>query len=85
MIILGFKEFNNKYNIENKAMSDIPIENIVQDISLILIKVLMQEQTPKTIVNEEYSFNSNLHPTDGTNWVLITKKRQIEFNILIAL
>ena len=69
MIILSFK-----YNIENKAMSTIPIANIVKDISLIPIEILMRDQTPKTIVNEEYNFNSNLHPTDGTNCVLVTKK-----------
>ena len=35
MIIFTIREFNGKYNIENKAMSIIETEDIGRDISLI--------------------------------------------------
>ena len=34
MLILTFEEFNNKFNIDNNAMSDIRIKDIGKDISL---------------------------------------------------
>ena len=39
MLILTFVEFNNKYNIENKAVSNIEIEDIGRYISLILMSI----------------------------------------------
>ena len=43
-IVLTFKEFNNKFNIDNKAMSNIEIENIGRDVSLIPIEIVMRDQ-----------------------------------------
>ena len=34
MLILTFEEINNKFNIDNNAMSDIRIKDIGKDISL---------------------------------------------------
>ena len=71
MIILTFEEFNNKFNKDNKATSNIEIENIGRDISLIPIEIVMRVETLH--INNETKFNIivNLHPIDGTHWVLI--------------
>ena len=83
MLILTFEEFNNKFNIDNKAMSDIRIKDIGKDISLTLIEIVMRDETPDSIRETvspigEPNFNIivNLHPTDGTHWVLVIKKRR---------
>ena len=73
MIILTFNEINENYNIENKALSKIEIEDIGREISLISIEIVMQDQTPKTISDAEHKIFINLHPTDGTLWVLVIK------------
>ena len=46
MLILTFEEFNNKFNIDNNAMSDIRIKDIGKDISLTAIEIVMRDQTP---------------------------------------
>ena len=81
MLILTFEEFNNKFNIDNNAMSDIRIKDIGKDISLTPIEVVMRDQSPKTVREPasqiyEPNFNIivNLHPTDGTHWVLVTRR-----------
>ena len=48
-IVLLLKKFNNKIKFENKAMSNIEIENIGTDISLKPIETEMRDQTPETI------------------------------------
>ena len=45
MLILTFEESNNKFNIDNNAMSDIRIKDIVKDISLTIIEIVMRDQT----------------------------------------
>ena len=76
---LTFVEYNNKFGIDNKAMSVIKIEEIGRDISLIPIEIVMRDQTPDIIRETaskirnsasqicELNFNTivNLHPTDG--------------------
>ena len=81
MLILTFEEFNNKFNIDNSAMSDIRIKDIGKDISLTPIEIVMRDQSPKTIREPasqiyEPNFNIivNLHPTDGTHWVLVIRR-----------
>ena len=49
MLILTFEEFNNKFNIDNNAMSDIRIKDIGKDISLTPIEIVMRDQTPDSI------------------------------------
>ena len=85
MIILTFKEFNDRYNVEKKAMSNIEIEDICRDISLLIrIETVMRDQTPKTIEDAEYNIIKILHPTDGTHWILVIKERKLEPIILIG-
>ena len=70
-------------------MSIIKMENIVTDISLTPIEVVMRDKTPDSIretaspIRElasqirEPNFNIfiNLHPTDGTHWVLVIRRK----------
>ena len=74
MLILTFEEFNNKFNIENNAMSDIRIKDIGRDISLTPIEIVMRDD--KLDSTSETNFNTilNLHPTDGTHWVLVIRR-----------
>ena len=51
MIILTFEEINNKFNIDNNAMSDIRIKDIEKDISLRPIEIVMRDQLQITQVN----------------------------------
>ena len=67
MLILTFEEFNNKFNIDNNAMSDIRIKDISKDISLTPIEKVMRDENPKTIRELNFNIIVNLHPTDGTH------------------
>ena len=74
MLILTFEEFNNKFDIDNKAMSNIRIEDIGKDICLIPIEIVMRDQKPVSIKDPKFNIIANLHPTDGTHWVLVIKR-----------
>ena len=69
MLILTFEEFNNKFNIDNNAMSDMLIKDIGKDISLKPIEIVMRDQTLDNTSESNFNFIVNLHPTDGTHWV----------------
>ena len=73
MLILTFEEFNNKFNIDNNAMSDIRIKDIGKDISLTPIEI-MRDQTPDNTSEPNVNIIVNLHPTDGTHWVLFIRR-----------
>ena len=49
MLILTFEEFNNIFNIDNNAMSDIRIKDIDKDISLTPIEIVIRDETPDSI------------------------------------
>ena len=74
MIILIFEEFNNKYNIENEAMSNIEIESICRDIILIPIEVVVGDRTPDSVNETNFNIFVKLHPTGCTHWVLIMRR-----------
>ena len=81
MLILIFEDFNNKFNIDNNAMSDIRIKDIGKNISLTPIEIVMRDETPDNIceagslINEpNFNIIVNLHPTDGTHWVLVIRR-----------
>ena len=74
MLILTFEEFNNKFNIDNNAMSDIRIKDIGKDISLTPIEIVMRDQTPDSIRDTNFNIIVDLHPTEGTHWVLVTRR-----------
>ena len=74
MLILTFDEFNNRFGIDDKAMSNIRMEDIGKDISIIPIEIVMRDQTPLTINDDDFNIIVNLHPTDGTHWVLVIRR-----------
>ena len=74
MLILTFEEFKNKYNIDNEAMSDIRIKDIGKDISLTPIEIVMRDEILNMISEHNFNIIVNLHPTDGTHWVLVTRR-----------
>ena len=67
MLILTFEEFNNKFNIDNNAMSDIRIKDIGKDISLTPNEIVKRDQTPDNTSEPSVNIIVNLHPTVGTN------------------
>ena len=75
MPILTFEESNNKFNIDNNAMSDIRIKDIGKDISLTPIEIVMRDQSPKAICEPNSNIIVNLHPTDGKYWALFIRRR----------
>ena len=56
-------------------MSNIRIDDIGKDISLTPIEIVMRDQTPLTINNNKSNIIVNLHPTDGTHWVIVLRRR----------
>ena len=80
MLILTFEEFNYKINFDNNAMSDIRKKDIGIDISLTPIEIVMRDQTPNNTNDPQSGFANpncniivNLHPTEGTHWVLVIR------------
>ena len=74
MLIPTFEEFNNNFNIDNSAMSDIRIKDIGKNISLTPIEIVMRDQTPNNISEPNSNIIVNLHPTEGTHWVLVIRR-----------
>ena len=74
MLILTFEEFNNKVNIDNKAMSDIRIKYIGKYISLTPIEIVMRDDKPEMVSEPNSNIIVNLHPTEGTHWVLVIRR-----------
>ena len=74
MLILTFEEFNNKFGIDNKAMSNITIEDIGKDKGITPIEIIMRDEKPYNINDNNFNIIVNLHPTDGTHWVLVIRR-----------
>ena len=74
MLILIFEEVNNKFNIDNNAMSDIRIKDIGKDISLTPIEIVMRDDKPEMVSEPNSNIIVNLHPTEGTHWVLVIRR-----------
>ena len=71
--MLSFKEFLAKYNLENKATTNIKIQQ--------LLKELCMEETGIYMRDQELNSDSgivNLHPTKGTHWVMYTNKNYFD-------
>ena len=58
VIFPNFKEFNDKYKIDNIAMSNIEIEDLGRNIGLTSIEVVMRGQAPKTLQMKKIFFLS---------------------------
>ena len=74
MLILTFEEFNNKFNIDNNAMSDIRMKDIGKDISLTPIEIVMRDDKPEMVSEPISNIIVNLHPTEGAHWVLVIRR-----------
>ena len=73
MLILTFEEFNNEFGINIEPMSNIRIKDIGKDKSLIPIEIKMRVEKPDNINDNNFNIIVNLHPTDGTHWVLVIR------------
>ena len=54
-------------------MGNIKIEDIGNDTSLTPIEKVMRDKTPETIYENNSNIIVNLHPTDGSHWVLVIR------------
>ena len=55
-------------------MSDIRIQDICKDISLTPIEIVIRDENPDNINDKNFNIIVNLHPTDGTHWVLVIRR-----------
>ena len=55
-------------------MSDIRIKDIGKDISLTPIEIEMRDQTPDNTSDPNSNTIVNVHPTEGTHWVLVIRR-----------
>ena len=74
MLILSFEEFNNEFGIDNEPMSNISIKDIGKDIILTPKEKIMRDEKPEIINENNFNIIVNLHPTDGTHWVLVIRR-----------
>ena len=74
MLILNFEEFNNKFNIDNSAMSDIRINDIGKHISLTPIEIVMRDDKAEMVSEPNSNIIVNLNPTEDTHWVLVIRR-----------
>ena len=74
MLILTFEEFNNKFIIDNDAMSDIRIKDIGKDRSLTPNEIVMRDDKPEMVSEPNSIIIVNLHSTEGTHWFLVIRR-----------
>ena len=74
MLALTFEEFIIRFSIDNKPMSDIKIGDIRKDMSITPIEIVMRDRTPNKIIENNFNIIVNLHPYDGTHWVLVIEE-----------
>ena len=55
-------------------MSDIRIKDIGKDISLTPIEIVMRDDKPELVSEPNSNIIINLHPTEGTHWVLVIRR-----------
>ena len=55
-------------------MSDIRIKDIRKDINLTPIEIVMRDQILDKTREPNVNIIVNLHPTDGTHWVLVIRR-----------
>ena len=74
MLILSIEEFKNKFGIDNKAMSNIRIEDIGKDLGLTSTEIVMRDKKPDCIKNPNFNFIVNQYLTDSTHWVIVIRR-----------
>ena len=83
MLTLFFEEFNVKFGIDNKAMGKIRIEHLGKDISVTPIEIVMRDQKPDNTSEPNWNIIINLHPTDGTRWVLVLRRGGLYITLIV--
>ena len=66
-------------------MSNITIKDIGRYINLTPIEVIMRDDKPEMINETNFNIIVNLHPTDGTHWVLVIRRGVVKFTPLTVL
>ena len=62
--MMTFNDFNKKYNLKNKATSNIKIQQVLSSLSLNDVGTYLRDEPFKTDIGIV-----NLHPSKGTHWV----------------
>ena len=62
--MITFNDFIKKFNLKNKATSNIKIQNIVSSLSLNDVGIYLRDRPFKSDIGIV-----NLHPSKGTHWV----------------
>ena len=55
-------------------MRNTRIDDIGNDINISPREIIIRDQKPETIHDPEFNIFVNLHPTDGTHWVLVIRR-----------
>ena len=66
-------------------MSNIRIKDIGKDISLTPIEIIMRDDKPDNINDNNFNIIINLHPTDSSHWVLVIRRGGRKFITLTVL
>ena len=66
-------------------MSDIKIKDIGKDIGLTSIEIVMRDDKLDITYEPNFNIIVNLHPTDGTHWVLVIRREDDPTYYLIVL
>ena len=64
-MILTFNDFIKKYNLKNKATSNIKIQQVLSSLSLNNVGIYLRDDSFSTDIGIV-----NLHPSRGTHWVV---------------
>ena len=74
MLTLSFEEFNNEFGSNNEPMSNIRIKDIGKDIRLTPIEIIMRDEKPDNIIDNNFTIIVSLYSTNGTHWVLVIRR-----------
>ena len=74
MNVLTFDDFLVKSNIEKRAMRNIDLLRIGEQISITPIEVIMRDEEMKTIKNIDHNLIVNIQPNEGIHWALVISR-----------
>ena len=62
---MSFNDFVRKYNLKNKATSNIKLQQVISSLSMNDVEIFLRDGPFESDIGIVY-----LHPTKGTHWVL---------------
>ena len=71
--MITFNEFIKKYNLKNRAKSNIKIQQVLSSLSLKDVVIYLRDDLFKSDIGIV-----NLHPSKGTHWVCYTKEKYFD-------